>query len=262
MEEREPQKPRLLVVATPSYVRSINKGYVPEDKQAYDSKSGEIELISIDKLLDSRYELETRPILKSDEGEMMQVYLYDPSESLYKVPRLELEDNLVKAHLLVYADILERMGAKSISLCEESELQEGSTFSTNTQAKGTKVGLGADLKVATDNESKFKRIIKSALNYSLQENQPRSVEDVELAMRRHGLERDATLRLWLDNLREGRLMGTRELSFDATREAENTFKLLGDLSGSVKAVELGLSTEVKYKSYLVERYICTLKVQF
>lgn len=266
MNEPVELMPKVLIVAHEDYIDwAKDERYTENWLDALKQKGGELSMVSIEEVNrpNSPYKLESKPSLSVFGGTPFQVYVYNASEEQYLLPKQDLADSLVKSQLLIYKTALVYLGAKSIQLAESTE--EIQTESRDLEVKGAgstplnSVGGRASHK----STSKIGFSVRSVVRYENIGNVAKSESEILRYFRKNGLDRDACLIGFLEELKKNSLVGSRQsVSYEATREANGTIEMLGDLSASIGTVKINLDAKAVGLSTRVEKYCCSLEVQF
>lgn len=230
------KKPQVLVIADDDLYYGISKGYYPEMLKASDNGSLGIIPIEDFKQKEDSINFKTRPLFDGKD-----FYVLDPySECYISMNDSNILNELFDSHSLVVKEAFVRMGAKSISLHEETE---------DTDNSHTKAGVNGNFKLASakidiDYTKNVSLNIKSKIESHDPNRKPQSYESVRNYVFSHGLGNDTAIMTLLGRLEhDGRLYGTESYSISYYSELQSALQIASSINYKLFSADLDFSTE-------------------
>lgn len=252
--------PKLLIISDEDYVDGYHKGYYSEVTRLMRGQER-------DRMLMTRVEAEKHwgDVLtvppRLDEHECYQLNPYD--QRYYLIGSSELETNLIRAKELVYADILQKLGAKRVQLVRNVEEEEKTNEELDVKGQATIPVAGGKGSFHADENRRAKTSVHTAMAFEDPSNSPQSPEQVREYMSKYGLDNDLTLKLWVETLgTQKRLSGKHRYTATFLSEMDSAQKMVGELSGGWKVFSASLSAEYKQNSSRTYKIEQVLEVEF
>lgn len=253
--------PKLLIISDEDYVDGYHKGHYPEVTKLMRERER-------DRMLMTRSEAEKHwgdDVLavppRLDEHECYQLNPYD--QRYYLIGSSELETSLVSAKEVVYAHILQKLGAKRVQLVRNVEEEEKTNKELDVKGQATIPVAGGKGSFHADENRRAKTSVHTAMAFEDPSNSPQSPEQVREYMSKYGLDNDLTLKLWVETLgTQKRLSGKHRYTATFLSEMDSAQKMVGELSGGWKVFSASLSTEYKKNSSRTYKIEQVLEVEF
>lgn len=245
-------EPQVLIIADNDRKYGIDNGYYPQMTEAL--KSGQLEIVSVDDFKKKQIMTTTTPLFNGGD-----FYLRNPYIGNYiSLDDKDILNKLIKSKNIQVKETLIRMGAKSVSLYEEtSDIDKTNVkFSGNANIKLAHANIDANY------DNKISVNIKSELAFTEDPecpNQPRNYESVKKYIFDHGLGGEDDLVAWLERLKEdGKLIGTEKLSVTYFSELQNALRITSSIDYKLFNAELDFSLEHNHVHTITK----TLSVNF
>lgn len=210
----------LLIIADNDFEYGLKKGYYPKLKEALNNDK--LEILSINEFKRRQIITKTVPLFNGQD-----CYLRNPYTGCYiSVDDNDLPNVFVDSRTIAVKETLIRMGAKNISIYEETADKDTSQTTVNAEAgKGPIKG-----NVGVDYTNDISLNIKSKIEYHGPNNQPRKFERVKDFVISHGLGSDNNILPWLERFREdGKLSGTESIEVSFLSEIQNALRITASI---------------------------------
>ena len=223
--------PELLIIADDDLTYGINHGYYPE--MSLQIKTGVLEICSVDTDF-SKYNLSKMPL-----GNGKDIYVRNPYANKYVYMwESDILDTLINDKSYAIKEVLVRMGARHITLIENTKDTTSSTTQINNRAKVK----FAEVNVDSNYERHSSVNISSQIESHDVNRQAKSAVDVESFMRKYGLLGDSKLLMLLDRLKEDKLLhGTEKYSVSFCTELESALNIAANINFKLFSNKLDFS---------------------
>ncbi|MCQ2129173.1 MAG: hypothetical protein MJZ08_07085 [Bacteroidaceae bacterium] len=245
-------EPQVLIITDNDRKYGIDNGYYPQMTEALNY--GQFKIISIDEFKQNQFMTSTPPLFNGRD-----FYLRNPYNGNYiSMDDKDILIKLIKSKNTKVKETLIRMGAKSVSLYEEtSDIDKTNVkFSGNANIKLAHANIDANY------DNKISVNIKSELAFTEDPecpNQPRNYESVKKYIFDHGLGGEDDLVAWLERLKEdGKLIGTEKISVTYFSELQNALRITSSIDYKLFNAELDFSLEHNHVHTITK----TLSVNF
>lgn len=231
-------KSDILAIVDNDFLYGIEHGYYP--KLTQDIYNGKIDIISIDKYNELKKDFLVS-VSKEPECSGMDFYIKNPYCNNYiSVLDDDLVCNFINDRSIVMKEAFVRLGAKSIRI--EDGITDKDTSSYHVDGKaGNKIVQG-------HLEASYKKAISVNLNSKIESFDPNRVpmsfQEVRQYLFSHGLEKEHSIMVYLERLKEfGRLRGTETYEITFCSEIKNAFHTLAKIDYKLFNSQLDFSFE-------------------
>lgn len=143
------------------------------------------------------------------------------------------------------------MGAKHITICEETTDEDKTSIDVNSDTGYKSVGVRANAHILWDKSVD----IKSKIEFQDNDNHPSTIDEVERFLNDHGLIGDAKLEMLFGRLKERRtLSGKEKYEVSYLSEVDNTINVALAINAVIFSEKLDFSHEHNHK-YSIKKVI-------
>lgn len=245
MDKMNEQHPQVLLFANEDFIYGLNRHYYPDVEKQVGLGNLRVESLSNS----SKYNLDHNPI-----GDGSDMYIYNKYKycGIYlKSTSSDLLKTLIVDQSIAVQEAFIRMGAKHITICEETTDEDKTSIDVNSDTGYKSVGVRANAHILWDKSVD----IKSKIEFQDNDNHPSTIDEVERFLNDYGLIGDAKLEMLFGRLKERRtLSGKEKYEVSYLSEVDNTINVALAINAVIFSEKLDFSHEHNHK-YSIKKVI-------